>query len=163
MRALLCLVIIGISLPGGQQTKSGCSATPVDPYSIAFVESALRFFEDTAKRGSFGSEPKQFLYLTPSLPQLGDDVSIAMLKILDPQELAKPDTAYRYLGLVALAFSDRSKVVRETDKEPKVTMFVLNYLQEKEVSEPRLEARIDAVRSCVQKDTCNSLTGVARQ
>jgi len=144
-----------VSFTAGYRTQSDCSAIQADPYSIAFVQSALRFLEDSAMRGSFGGEQTQYMYGTPSLPQLGDDVSIAIVKTLDAQELAKPETAYRYLELVALAFSDQNKIVREADKDPRVTMFVLDYLQQRESSEPKLEKRIDTIRVCVRNYTCN--------
>jgi hypothetical protein len=153
MRTRVGLAIISLFLWGGKQTQTDRSVAPSDPYSIDFVNSALQFF--TSKEGHFGGEVKNFLYLTPSLPQLGDGVSIAILKIVDPEDLSKPNIAYAYLEMVALAFSDRSKIVQEADRNPKVTIFVLNYLQEKELAEPKLEKRINTIKACIRDYNCN--------
>jgi hypothetical protein len=144
-------------LRGPQQTPDNCPTLRTDPYSVDFVNAAFHFFRD--KKGSFGGEVKQFVYLTPSLPKLGDGVSIAILKILKPADLIEPENAYAYLALVALAFTYRNGVSQEADREPKVTLFLLGYLQEKEISDPKLEKRIDLIKTCVQDFSCGSATG----
>lgn len=62
---------------------------------------------------------------------LGDRVSIAILKIYTGDELLQPDNAQAYLTLARNAFSMRASVVEKSDLDPKVTLFVLEYLKEK--------------------------------
>jgi hypothetical protein len=126
---------------------------------VDLVSSAFHFFRD--RKGGFEGETKRFVNNTPSLPELGDGVSIAMLRILKPSELTQPQSAYAYLAVVSLAFSYRNRVCREADKDPKVTLFLLEFLQEKEISDPRLEQRIELIRKCVQDFTCRSATADA--
>jgi hypothetical protein len=87
---------------------------------------------------------------------LGDRVSIATLKIYTPNELAKPENAEAYLTVVRNAFSSPDAVHEKLDKDPKVTLFVLEYLKEKEISDPRIETRIEYMKECVKDFTCSS-------
>jgi len=78
------------------------------------------------------------------------DSSIAVLKIYDRSELVKPENAHAYLTAVRNAFSDRKSVLEKSDLEPKITLFVFNYLQQQEVSEPDIEKRIGYMTGCVK-------------
>ena len=156
MRALFLLysTLIGACLLGAQQPPGNCPPDLADPYRVAFVNSAFHFFRDA--NGGFEGEAKRFVYPTPSLPELGDSVSIAILKILKPGELAEPGNAKAYLTLVNLAFSYRNRVSQESDRTPNITLLLLNYLGQKELVDPELEKRIDSIKICVQDFTCHS-------
>jgi len=54
-----------------------------------------------------------------------------------------------------LAFSDRSKVLNDSDKNSKVTQFLLDYLQEKEVANLGIEKRIEYMKQCVKDFSCS--------
>jgi hypothetical protein len=154
----ICTSVIWVFLLGGsQEPTANCQPTRTDPYSVDLVNSAFHFFRDS--KGGFEGEAKRFVYPTPSLPELGDDVSIAILKILKPAELIEPENAYAYLTLVTFAFSYSHRVLQEADREPKITLFLLDFLQEKEISDPRLEKRIELIKNCVRDFSCRSATG----
>jgi hypothetical protein len=155
IRVMLYLgsVFVGILLLNGQAPAPGdCPPVGSDPYSVSFVNSALQFIQ----KGGSSVEGKKYTHLSPSLPQLGDGVSVAVLKIHDRNELIKPENANAYLTAVRLAFSDRNRVSDKSDREPRVTLLVLDYLEEKEVSEPGLEKRIAYMKGCVRDFTCSS-------
>jgi hypothetical protein len=154
VRSMFLFIAFGMLLFSGQNSDTGSSRHD-DPYSTEFVDSAFRFFKRALKEGSFGGEAKNFTHMSPSLPQLADRVSIAAMKIYPPTELIKSDNATAYLSIVRTAFSDKSKVLEVADKNPRVTLFVLEYLREKENSNPDLERRIDYLERCVPDFTCS--------
>jgi len=95
-------------------------------------------------------------YNSPSLHQLGDAVSIAVLKICTLDELIKPENARTYLTIVRNSFADRSKVLEKSDQDPRVTSLMLDYFEQKELLEPLLEKRVAYMKGCVQDFTCSS-------
>lgn len=54
------------------------------------------------------------------------------------------------------AFSMRASVAEKSDLDPKVMLFVLKYLKEKEVSDPGIEKRIAYLQGCVKDFACSS-------
>jgi len=134
------------------QDKGG--APQLTAYSINFVASALEFFADPPHRPVASFESKRFTNLSPSLPQLGDAVTIAVLKILDRNELLAPKETNSYLLIVREAFSDRTKVTEKTNADPKATFFVLDYLQEK-VGDRNVQKRIAYLRQCIPHFNCS--------
>jgi len=50
----------------------------------------------------------------------------------------------------------RASVVEKSDLDPKITLFVLEYLKEKEISDPGIEKRIAYLQGCVKDFTCSS-------
>jgi hypothetical protein len=155
MRITPIVTLIAIFLlPVQQQTPDACSPAITDPYAISFVSSALQYFG--RKDGPFFSfEAKQYTHLSPSLPELADGVSIAVLKIWGKDELARPENASTYLTVIRASFSDRKRVSEKSNTEPKVTLLVLDYLQEKEASEAGLEKRIEYMKRCVNDFSCS--------
>lgn len=101
-------------------------------------------------------EGRKYTYGSPSLLQLGDGISIAVLKIYDRSELVKPENARAYLTAVRNAFSGRNRVLEKSDLDPKVTLFVLDYLREQEASEPGIEKSISYMARCVKDFSCSS-------
>jgi hypothetical protein len=116
------------------------------------VSSALEFI----KRGGSSIEAKKYTNGSPSLLQLGDGVSVAVLKIYDPNELIETKNAHAYLNAVRSAFSNRASVLEKSNLDPKVTLFVLSYLEEKKVSEPGIQKRITYMKGCLKEFTCSS-------
>jgi hypothetical protein len=153
----LCSALVGVSLAGGRmQTPQPCASAVSDPYYIAFVSSAFDFFKESQHRLTSSFEAKRFTNLSPSLPQLGDAVSIAVLKTHERDELVEPENATAYLVTVRNSFIDRSRVTEKSDTEPKVTSLVLNYLAEKEIGNPGIEKNIAYIKGCVKEFTCSS-------
>jgi hypothetical protein len=86
------------------------------------------------------------------LARLGDGVAVALIKILDENELPNPDTIKACLTLINMAFSGPNGITAEVDKNPKVTLFLLNYLYEK-VSDPELQEHIQKTIEYVRQQT----------
>jgi len=122
-----------------------------DRYSVSVVSSALQSLQSEGPKSSI--EVK--IYIWPVLP-LGDRVSIAVLRIYTADELVRAENAEAYLTVVRNAFSMRSSVLEKSDADPRVTLFVLEYLREKEVSNPGIEKRIAYLEGCVKDFTCSS-------
>jgi hypothetical protein len=77
---------------------------------------------------------------------LGDRVSIALLKIYDPDGLKDPQNIRNYLPIVRAAFVAPRIVRLAEDRKPKVTMFLLTYL-EGEITDTNLKGQIsDAIK-----------------
>lgn len=155
--AMLCSALIGPFLLAGQQERNldACSPGAKDAYYITFVRSAMQFFNTSVKSSEFSSEEKKFTHLSPSLPQLGDAVSVAALKIYELDELTRTDNANAYLTVVRIAFSDPSRILQKSDQDPRVTELVLRYLEKKEISDTTTEKRIIYIRQCIAGHTCS--------
>jgi hypothetical protein len=153
MRTILwfCSVLIGVSLVGAQsQMSETCQQSRTDSYSMAFVESAFQFFKASRTRATFSFEVRRFTNNSPSLAQLGDCASIAILKLYRLDELAEPENAEPYLTLIRNSFADRNRVLEESDKAPNVTSLILRYLEQKEETDPVIERRIAYMKMCVR-------------
>jgi hypothetical protein len=150
---LLALLVVGAGVASAQQPPKAFSAS--DPYSLDFVRSALQYF----KNGGFGFEGKRIAWgtlETPGLNQFGDRVSIALLKIYSREELSQPEIASRFLTAIRTAFENRSSVLDPSDREPRVTLFLLDYLQANERSDFKVEKRIEYMRGCIKEFACSS-------
>ena len=141
---LLLLFLLPTTFGLGQEFNSND-----DAYSTAFVKSAVQFM----KTGGSTIEAKQYW----NLMRLGDAVSIAVLKNYDRDELAQRPNASAYLTVVRNSFMDRSKVHDSSDREPKVTLFILGYLEEKYSGDKFILARIAYLRKCTADFSCSGL------
>jgi hypothetical protein len=153
LHCLLFLVMIFASHLEAQkpaQPVGTCEAS--DDYAIPAVNKALQLFKDERAVITTVEEAK---YIRP-LWALGDRASIALLKIYSADEILQTRNAQAYLTVVRNAFFSRSSVVSRLDTEPKVTLFVLGYLKEKETSNPSIEKRIEYLEGCVPEFTCSS-------
>ena len=147
---LLCLAAIGTSLSVGQQQFPSASSPVLDDrYSVAAVSAALQFLQ----RGGSSIEIKRDIW---PLQTLGDRVSIALLRIYSAEEMIQKNNASFCLVLMRNAFSSRSRILEKADTDPRVTLFVLEYLKEKEVSDAGIEKSIDYLKGCVKDFTCSS-------
>jgi hypothetical protein len=154
---LLVSVLVGPFVLAAQQQNPPVSrpvleSPPVleDRYSVSVVTAALQFL----KRGGSSLDIKQYIW---PLLSLGDRVSIATLKIYTTDELVQPENTQLYLIAVRNAFSSRGSVLEKSDADPRVTLFVLQYLRGKDVSNPGIEKRIAYLEGCVKDFTCSSL------
>jgi hypothetical protein len=86
------------------------------------------------------------------LARLGDGVAVALIKLLNENELPNTDTVKACLTLINMAFSVPNGITAEEDKNPKVTLFLLNYLYEK-VSDPQLREQIQQTIQYVRQQT----------
>ncbi len=126
----------------------------IDPYHTTYVRSAFESFKESEKHGTYTSfQLKYFTNNSPSLTQLGDSASIAALKLFTLDELTIPENTRPYLTIVSLSFSDSQRVLVETDRRPRVTSLVLDYLHQK-VPDPRTRKIIDALKMCTGTCSC---------
>jgi hypothetical protein len=153
MRTLSVLfsVLLASSLLLGDQ-KSVSTPHENDSYSVGFVESAVQLVKRVDTRGGSSWEMKSLT----SLRYLGDRVSIAMLKIFRVDEITEPQNAEACLTIIRNAFSDRRVVSDDSDKDSRITLFLLDYLQQNEISNPGIEKRIEYLKQCVKDFTCTS-------
>jgi hypothetical protein len=143
-------VLLGAIVMAGQEPARCPSLPPIDDrYSVTAVSAALKF----TQRGGNSIEAKGYAW--PILA-LGDRASIATLKIYTPEELVQAQNANAYLTMVRNAFSSRNSVSEKSDTDPKVTLFVLAFLKEREVSSPEIERSIEYLQGCVPAFTCSS-------
>jgi hypothetical protein len=149
---LLFSVLVGTFVFAAQLQIPPASPSVVDDrYSVSVVSSALQFLHRQGPTNSIEAKG----YIWPVLP-LADRVSIAVLRIYTADELVQAENAAAYLTVVRNAFSMRSSVLEKSDADPRVTLFVLEYLREKEVSSPGIEKRIAYLEMCVKDFTCSS-------
>jgi len=102
-----------------------------DPYSLKIVRNAMHSL-------SIG------VMLPPDLklvPRLGDGCSIAMLKIVDRRDLTDPKTVRVIVDMIHNAFARPQDITLADNRDPKVSLFLLQYLMEK-VSDPELQQQI---------------------
>ncbi len=90
-----------------------------EPYSINLVRSAVKLHA----QGAYVS------IVEKRLPRLGDQVSIALIKIYSADELSKPETIRSFLPVIQDAFSAPQDIAQEADKKADVTLFLLKSLQ----------------------------------
>src|SRR5208282_1861858 len=110
------------SLPQGQATELSCERflpTTDDKYYLENVRSFLAL----AQRDFSMSAADQ------AVQNMGDGVSIAVLKIATPSDLMKPDFMKAYLLLARTAFAQPKLTFCAQDKSPEVTLFLLGYLR----------------------------------
>ena len=63
------------------------------------------------------------------LTRLGDAASVALIQILDNDDFNNREIVQDFLPIIRDSFSVPSAVAREIDRNPMVTLFLLNYLK----------------------------------
>jgi hypothetical protein len=140
---------------------AGQVRAPVDPskaqndrYHMTFVESAFESFKGSEKLGTYTTfQLKYFTNNFPSLTELGDSTSVAVLKLYTLAELVLPENTKPYVTIVSLSFSDSGRVLDKTDRSPRVTSLVLDYLQQR-VPEQRMKNIIETLKKCTSTCSC---------
>jgi hypothetical protein len=153
-------VLIWASIQGGQQQTRAdlCSIAQTDPYSLGVVRSAFDLTQWGPHAFAFWNSVLFPTHSQKAITQLGDGVSVAILKIVDLKELSKskPETIKGYLQVIHLAFYSPQMILQEADREPKVTLFLLDYLDEKAPPLADVQQEIASVRKYVRKQTGRS-------
>jgi hypothetical protein len=90
-----------------------------DPYWLGSVRRAVT---NNSIGIDFGADDKQ-------IPLLGDLCAVAILKTVDEPDLTEPKTVRGILLTIASSFSSPQNILIDEDKEPRVTLFLLNYLR----------------------------------
>ncbi len=136
MRTLVLVLFLVVSgAPVGHQQPQAA-----DPYSLVIVRGA---FQRESVGSAFGADMKY-------IPRLGDACAIAILKIVNPYDLVKPETAGVVSAMIHNAFSYPQIIAIEEDKNPKVSLFLLNYLRDK-ISAPDVKLDIEQTIAFVEK------------
>lgn len=131
------------SLPQGQVGEISCGRF-LPPTDDKYYLGNVRSFLALAQRDFSYSATDQ------AVQNMGDGASIAVLKIVPPDDLIKFGFVKAYLGLARTAFSDPKLTFCAEDKTPEVTLFLLGYLREK-VQDKELQDEIDSTREYVLK------------
>jgi hypothetical protein len=120
---------------------NGSAQVSDDSYSIHLVENVL---QHPAQLGA-GFTEKQ-------VNRLGDRVSIALLKILDEQDLKRPQQVRKILPLIHNAFVAPQIIAIAEDKKPAVTLLLLKYL-ETNVQDGDVKKEITQLMSFIREKT----------
>jgi hypothetical protein len=104
-----------------------------DPYSINLVK-----FELDAR---FGGTRIIHSWSQKGIARLGDLVSVAILKILNEEDLTDSVKIRNFLPLVREAFEHPEFISRESDRKPRITLFLLNHIQQ-HISDKQVEEDI---------------------
>lgn len=115
-----------------------------DPYELKFVQANLHN-ASTRSGVDISAIAKNF-------QRLGDGVSIALIKILDERDLMNPQTVNDFLPLIRQSFSYPSIISIETNKQPKVTLFLLKHLQAN-MPDVRVRAEVQRTIEFVRQKT----------
>ena len=112
--ALISLITMGFAVSQGEDSDKS------DVYSLRTVEFELRM-RSGGMNVIHGFTQKR-------LARLGDAVGIALLKILSIQQMQNSQTVKDLLPIVRDAFDHPELISVDSDKNPKVTVFLLDYL-----------------------------------
>lgn len=115
------LLIFAISLAAQDQSQQD----QTDPYSISLVQRALSL-HSIGVRNSI---------VEKNIPRCGDKASIALVKLYGDADFSNPKTVGLALALIRDAFSRPQAISTEVDKQPRVTLLLLNYLRQKMLSD----------------------------
>lgn len=139
---LVCAFLIYTASLGGQTCAD-------DPYSIDLVRANLR---NVSAGGEVGPSS-----VVKYFQRLGDGVSIALLKILDEKDLTDSKTVESFLPLIRHSFSYPLIISPRVNREPKVTLFLLRYL-EKNVSDGKTRRDVQETTEFVRRRVAISQT-----
>jgi hypothetical protein len=119
--------LLACSVPSSAQSEDN------DPYSIRLVEGALKT--------AMSVPGVRISFVEKRLQKLGDAASVSVLKILDDRDFADRRTAEAVLQIIREAFSAPEMISLHVDRKPKVTLFLLGYLEQK-TSDPSVRDHI---------------------
>ena len=122
--ALSCILCFALTWAAGQSQEA-------DPYSVNLVQMALK----TQSQGLGIAK------IQTNVARKGDQVSIALLKTLSEGELTDPQTVERFLPIIRDSFAQPQFISIDIDRRPKVTLFLLKFLQEN-VNDPQVQLDI---------------------
>jgi hypothetical protein len=137
----ICVIVALLySLGSPPQTAKECPPGLIAGFSLSTVEGALKVREEHF--------PLIATY-DKLLAQLGDNAAIAILKLVSPKDLLKPSTVDGCLYVIVGAFSNPQVISGDINKDPKVTLFLLGYLYDKE-NDPELKKHIEQTKEYVE-------------
>ena len=137
---LIASLLMAHSIHPQASDPSPCAL--VEPSSVTAVRGAL----ELGKNGLFVGNYEKIL------PLLGDTASVAIIKLVDQNDLLKPEILRAALYVLKSAFSAPNLISRDIDKEPKVALFLLAYLHENEANQ-ELKKLIEETEKFVKAST----------
>lgn len=140
------LVIVCLALAPFAPLLSAQTESMDDPYSLGLIRFELKMNSQGRRVIHSWSQKRLF--------QLGDGVSVALLKILEPDELKSPDNVKAYMPLIQASFAEPQAVLLEENKDPKVTLFLIGYLRQN-IPDPEVQALILKTEEFVLQKTAN--------
>jgi hypothetical protein len=147
MRTLLCVcLLIGSCITlDGQQPQA-------DPYSLAEVRNAI----DGLSVGIiFGGDAKL-------IPRLGDRCSIAILKVVNRNDLTDSKKVAVIVQLIHNSFALPENITADEDRDSRVSLFLLEYLLEK-VGDTKVQQQIRQTIEFVKEQTKANLPAAGRK
>src|SRR5438034_248759 len=114
------------------------------PYGIPAVKRAL---ED-----QFPPPGAWYGVTEKHLNRLGDRASIALIKLLDDQDLKHSEKVIRVLQIIRHSFLYPKMITMEDDRKPKFTMILLEHM-EALLTDPDLKREASAVKTFVKNQT----------
>jgi hypothetical protein len=115
-----------------------------DPYAIATIRFELRMRSgDLRVRHGFTQT---------QIARLGDGISVALIKILDQQQMLDPRTLGAILPMIREAFSQPALIAINANKQPQVTLLLLDHIRGK-VSDRGAFDKIDETVTFVKEHT----------
>jgi hypothetical protein len=125
----ICCTLLLFAISLGAQDQS--QQDQPDPYSISLVQRALSL-HSIGVRNSI---------VEKNIPRCGDKASIALVKL--DTDFSNPKTVRLALALIRDAFSRPQAISTEVDKQPRVTLLLLNYLRQKMLSDVQTRQDIE--------------------
>jgi hypothetical protein len=115
-----------------------------DPYSLGMVSFELKM--------NSGGRRMIHSWSQKRLVQLGDGVSIALLKILGPDELKNPARVKEYTPIIRTCFTQPELISLETNRNPRITLFLLDHLRQ-DIQDPATQELIRQTEEFVKQKT----------
>lgn len=115
-----------------------------DPYSLDVVTFELKM--------NSGGRRVVHSWSQKRIARLGDGVSVALLKILGPDELTDPERVTEYVPVIRAAFAHPESISLGANKDPRVTLFLLDSLLQKTL-EPATQELLRQTEEFVRQKT----------
>ena len=133
--------IISLFLLASGSATSGQLETQ-DPYWTAIIKFEFKMNENGRRVISSWSQR--------ILVRLGDRAAVSILKILEPAEVKDPEKVKACLFIIQQAFAAPQSISLEADKDPRVTLFMLEYWKQN-IADPKTQDSIEETLRYVQK------------
>jgi len=130
-----CLLFL-IQLVAGQQAEDN------DPYSTDLVAYELGINTNSQRVVHSWSQKR--------LVQMGDAVSIALLKVLTPDDLGNASKVRDALPIIRNAFSQPELIGIKSDRYPRVTNFLLGTLKQR-IADQQIQSEIQMTLDYVRE------------
>lgn len=140
MLVIVCLAAAPLMIPLLHAQSEGAD----DPYFIGIVGFELKM--------NSGGRRMTHSWSQKRLVQLGDGVSVALLKILSPDDLRNPERVREFVPIIQACFAQPSAISLEANRDPRVTLFLLDHLRQ-DIDDPEVRELIRQTEELVRQKT----------